>query len=132
MSMMLFQSPCLKSLKTGLNPIVHRLTIGTIINKHLPKLNQVQHQLKSFVTTGGSNGTSSSSTLDNKHIVYSRHADCHLHNQTAVQRFFERASLWPNLTALVRPIVRSQLCWVFKKILIDNWLVMLFTFWLNR
>nr|CAH0109076.1 unnamed protein product [Daphnia galeata] len=83
-----------------MNPIVHRLTIGTIINKHLPKLNQVHHQFKSFVTTGGINATSSSSTLDNKHIVYSRHADCHLHNQTAVQRFFERASLWPNLTAL--------------------------------
>ena len=39
-----------------------------------------------------------------KNIVFSRHENCFLHNQTAVQRFFERASLWPNLVALVKQL----------------------------
>ncbi|KZS14605.1 4-coumarate--CoA ligase 3 [Daphnia magna] len=38
------------------------------------------------------------SSID-KHIVYSRHKDFDLRSQTVVQRFFERASMWPNLTA---------------------------------
>lgn len=40
------------------------------------------------------------SSID-KHVVYSRHNDFELRSQTVVQRFFERASLWPNLTATV-------------------------------
>ena len=42
----------------------------------------------------------STSAID-KNIVYSLHQDFHLRTQTVVQRFFERASMWPNLTATV-------------------------------
>lgn len=42
---------------------------------------------------------SSERVVDN--VVYSRHEDCKLHKQTIVQRFFEQASLWPDLVAVV-------------------------------
>lgn len=41
---------------------------------------------------------SSKRVVDN--VVYSRHEDCKLHKQTIVQRFFEQASLWPDLVAV--------------------------------
>lgn len=49
----------------------------------------------------------SSLNLSSKNVIYSRHEDCYLHNQTVVQRFFERASLWPNLVALVNRLIMN-------------------------
>jgi hypothetical protein len=113
--MMGFRSPLLKPFKVGLNALVYSFRLTTGLTKHLTNLNQVQHQSKSLVITSVITAPSSLKKIE-KHIVYSRHADCYLHNQTVVQRFFERASLWPNLTALVRPSMYpnpSKRSWVF-------------------
>lgn len=60
------------------------------------------HQVQYRVVSGfSSSGNLTSGSLD-KNVVYSRHEDFRLVDQTVVQRIFDRASLWPNLIAMVR------------------------------
>ena len=84
----------LKSLETGLKAI-QAIRAKTGRNVQLLKPN-VHIRAMSCVTSGGN----STSSID-KNIVYSRHQDFDLRTQTVVQRFIERASMWPNLTATV-------------------------------
>lgn len=58
------------------------------------------HQVQYRVVSGfSSSGNLTSGSLD-KNVVYSRHEDFRLVDQTVVQRIFDRASLWPNLIAM--------------------------------
>jgi hypothetical protein len=84
----------LKSLETGLKSIqaIRAMTGRTV---QLLKSN-VQIRAMSCAPSA----VNSTSPID-KNIVYSRHQDFDLRTQTVVQRFFERASMWPNLTATV-------------------------------
>ncbi len=87
----------LKSLETGLKAIQAIRTYNT-------KTGRIVQLLKPSVQirAAGSCATSvGNSTSIDKNIVYSRHQDFDLRTQTVVQRFIERASLWPNLTATV-------------------------------
>ncbi|KAI9559136.1 hypothetical protein GHT06_015925 [Daphnia sinensis] len=63
-------------------------------------VHQVQHRV---VSGFPSSGNLTSGSID-KNVVYSRHEDFRLVDQTIVQRIFDRASLWPNLVATE--------CWV--------------------
>jgi hypothetical protein len=84
----------LKSLETGLKSIqaIRAMTGRTV---QLLKSN-VQIRAMSCAPSV----VNSTSPID-KNIVYSRHQDFDLRTQTVVQRFFERAAMWPNLTATV-------------------------------
>lgn len=90
-----FRLPCLKSLTANLGGFSGRFSQQQQ-QKRLQHL--IRHQ--STISSTVSNVNLSSERV-NDHVVYSRHEDCFLHNQTAVQRFFEQASLWPNHVAMV-------------------------------
>ena len=98
-----FRLPCMKSLAASLNGITGRILTGP----------QQQKQLRSFIRHRlMSNSTASTVSLSserfNDNVVYSRHEDCFLHNQTVVQRFFVQASLWPQQTAMVSGNFKSE------------------------
>ncbi|XP_046456759.1 4-coumarate--CoA ligase 3-like [Daphnia pulex] len=82
----------LKSIETSLKAIVQtiRFTNGSV--ERIRNVSRVQCRTIS--------GVSSTSTSVDKNIVYSRHQDFDFRSQTVIQRIFEKASLWPNLTAM--------------------------------
>lgn len=84
----------MKSLETGLKSIqAIRAKTGRTVQLLKPNV-----QIRAM--SGVPSGVKSTSPID-KNIVYSRHLDFDLRTQTVVQRFFERASMWPKLTATV-------------------------------
>lgn len=88
-----FRLPCLKSLVASLGGFSSRAS-----QQQRRKLEHlIKHQQRAMSSTA-SNVNLSSERNDN--VVYSRHEDCFLHNQTMVQRFFQQASLWPNHVAM--------------------------------
>lgn len=90
-----FRLPCLKSLVASLGGFSSRAS-----QQQRRKLEHlIKHQQRAMSSTA-SNVNLSSERNDN--VVYSRHEDCFLHNQTMVQRFFQQASLWPNHVAMVK------------------------------
>lgn len=89
-----FRLPCIKSLAASLNSISGRILTGAQQQKQLRSI--IRHRLMSSTAST----VSLSSERFNDNVVYSRHEDCFLHNQTVVQRFFEQASLWPQQTAM--------------------------------
>lgn len=84
----------LKSLETGLKAI-------QAIRSKTASRTAVQLLKPSVQIRAVSCATSVGNSSIDKNIVYSRHQDFDLRTQTVVQRFIERASLWPNLTATV-------------------------------
>ncbi|EFX82657.1 hypothetical protein DAPPUDRAFT_316478 [Daphnia pulex] len=82
----------LKSLETGLKAI-------QAIRSKTASRTAVQLLKPSVQIRAVSCATSVGNSSIDKNIVYSRHQDFDLRTQTVVQRFIERASLWPNLTA---------------------------------
>jgi len=93
----------MKSLAASLNGITGRILTGPQQQKQLRSL--IRHRLMSNSTAST---VSLSSERFNDNVVYSRHEDCFLHNQTVVQRFFEQASLWPQQTAMVSGNFQSE------------------------
>ena len=83
----------LKSFETSLKATVQaiRVTSGSV-----ERIRNVQCRTISAISS------SDKSTSDDKNIIYPRHQDFELRTQTVVERIFEKASLWPNLTAIVR------------------------------
>ena len=90
-----FRLPCIKSLAASLNGFSGRILTGAQQQKQLRSI--IRHRLMGSTAST----VSLSSERFNDNVVYSRHEDCFLHNQTVVQRFFEQASLWPQQTAMV-------------------------------
>lgn len=89
-----FRLPCIKSLAASLNGFSGRILTGAQQQKQLRSI--IRHRLMGSTAST----VSLSSERFNDNVVYSRHEDCFLHNQTVVQRFFEQASLWPQQTAM--------------------------------
>jgi 4-coumarate--CoA ligase len=85
----------LKSLETSLKAIVQtiRFTNGSV--EWIRNVSRLQCRTISGVSSSGT------STSVGKNIIYSRHQDFDFRSQTVIQRIFEKASLWPNLTATV-------------------------------
>ena len=88
----------LKSIETNLKAIVQTTRVTNGLAERIGNVNRVQYRAISGVSFAGN------STSIDKNIVYSRHQDFELRSQTIVQRIFEKASLWPNLTAMVSSI----------------------------
>jgi hypothetical protein len=85
----------LKSFGTSLKATVQTIRVTSVCIERFHNVYRVQHRAISGVSTNGN------STSVDKNIVYSRHQDFDLRTQTVTQRIFEKASLWPNLTAMV-------------------------------
>jgi hypothetical protein len=83
----------LKSIETSLKAIVQKIRFTNGSVERIRNVSRVQCRTIS--------GVSSTSTSVDKNIVYSRHQDFDYRSQTVIQRIFEKASLWPNLTAMV-------------------------------
>jgi hypothetical protein len=89
----------LKSIETSLKAIIQTTRVTNGLAERISNVNRMQYRAISGVSSNSGNSTS----VD-KNIVYSRHQDFELRSQTIVQRIFEKASLWPNLTAMVSSI----------------------------
>ena len=70
-----------------------------------------QHQTNRYLLHRRTISEISSSGILQNNIISSRHEDCLLQNETVVQHFFERASLWPNLVAVVQIyLIKTLVC----------------------
>jgi hypothetical protein len=85
----------LKSIETSLKAIVQKIRFTNGTDERIRNVSRVQCRTISGVSSSGN------STSVDKNIVYSRHQDFDYRSQTVIQRIFEKASLWPNLTAMV-------------------------------
>ena len=88
----------LKSIETSLKAIVQTTRVTNGFAERIGNVNRVQYRAISGVSSNAGNSTS----VDKN--IYSRHQDFELRSQTIIQRIFEKASLWPNLTAMVSSI----------------------------
>ena len=83
----------LKPLSSHLRAVISTCPVPTVPRHH--------QQLTRYLVQ--SRMLSSNKTRTEQNVIYARHEDCFLPNQTVVQRFFDRAALWPNLVAMVKP-----------------------------